>query len=240
MTKEEFDDWLAGRGFLWKDCPSPNYGNLRKATRQKCLSGKDRRWKLQCPLRSCRQPGVDRKAQKGDGSNARGGRAHRPAVESMVPRCARRALHEQRCTDWRTEYHRAGRRNNIVRCKYNVDRVMRKDWLVGGIQDGTKVVFIEIVDKRDAAAQERIIRQTSLQGEPFGLICGVVTITSPISLTLTRRFTIVSNLWIQRPESTLSGLRGCGLFEGQDPQTTRLQRRFLGCPLLRSFAEVAV
>nr|CDJ91986.1 Hypothetical protein CBG22835 [Haemonchus contortus] len=49
--------------------------------------------------------------------------------------------------------------NNVVRCKYNVGRVVRKDWLVGGIQDGTKLVFLKIVDKRDAATLERIVQQ---------------------------------------------------------------------------------
>nr|CDJ83238.1 Hypothetical protein CBG03497 [Haemonchus contortus] len=52
-----------------------------------------------------------------------------------------------------------GPNTNVVRRKYNVGRVVRKDWLVGGIQDGTKLFFIEIVDKRDAATLERIIQQ---------------------------------------------------------------------------------
>nr|CDJ82544.1 Hypothetical protein CBG18604 [Haemonchus contortus] len=48
---------------------------------------------------------------------------------------------------------------NIVRRKYNVGHVVRKDWLVGGVQDGAKLVFIEIVENRDAAILERIIQQ---------------------------------------------------------------------------------
>ncbi|VDO36870.1 unnamed protein product [Haemonchus placei] len=69
---------------------------------------------------------------------------------------------------------------------------------------------------------------TSLQGEPFGAICGVVTITSPISVTSTRRSTIVSILWFQPLESTLSVLRGCGL-SFQPPESTLSVLR--GCGL---------
>ncbi|ULU11537.1 hypothetical protein L3Y34_015162 [Caenorhabditis briggsae] len=48
---------------------------------------------------------------------------------------------------------------NIVKRKYNVGRIVRNGWLIGGIQNNTRAVFIEIVDKRDQATCERIIQQ---------------------------------------------------------------------------------
>ncbi|KIH45012.1 hypothetical protein ANCDUO_24952, partial [Ancylostoma duodenale] len=48
---------------------------------------------------------------------------------------------------------------HIVRRKYNVDRIVRRDWLVGGIQDGTKLVFVEITDDRSSANLDAIIQR---------------------------------------------------------------------------------
>ncbi|KAK6011631.1 hypothetical protein OSTOST_23277, partial [Ostertagia ostertagi] len=47
----------------------------------------------------------------------------------------------------------------IVRRKYNVGCIVRKDWLVGGIQDGTKLVFVEITDDRSSATLDAIIQK---------------------------------------------------------------------------------
>ncbi|XGW28134.1 hypothetical protein V3C99_008161 [Haemonchus contortus] len=52
----------------------------------------------------------------------------------------------------------------IVRRKYNVGRIVRKDWLVGGIQDGTKLVFVEITDDRSSATLNAIIQRHVLPG----------------------------------------------------------------------------
>ncbi|PIO77724.1 hypothetical protein TELCIR_00136 [Teladorsagia circumcincta] len=48
---------------------------------------------------------------------------------------------------------------NIVRRKYNVGLFISKDWLVGGIQVGTRMAFVKIVDRRVAATLKSIIQQ---------------------------------------------------------------------------------
>ncbi|RCN50226.1 hypothetical protein ANCCAN_03643 [Ancylostoma caninum] len=54
---------------------------------------------------------------------------------------------------------------HIVRRKYNVGRIVRRDWLVGGIQDGTKLVFVEITDDRSAANLDAIIQRHVIPGD---------------------------------------------------------------------------
>ncbi|PIO61176.1 hypothetical protein TELCIR_17309, partial [Teladorsagia circumcincta] len=53
---------------------------------------------------------------------------------------------------------------NIVRRKFNVGRVVRKDWLVDGIQYGTKMVFVEIVDRRDVTLESITQQHAALGG----------------------------------------------------------------------------
>ncbi|KAK6049567.1 hypothetical protein COOONC_12928 [Cooperia oncophora] len=188
MTKEEFDDWLADRGLLWKNRPCPNCGNPRKVTKQGEQG--DTRWKFECNLRSCRRPGVERKIGYLKGTffeSLRGDRkkiflaSYLFAYDLGTAKEMARTLEVQENTilQWSQWFRdvlvqfytnnvvQLGGPNtivqvdetNIVRRKYNVGRIVRKDWLVGGIQDGTKLFFVEIVDKRDAATLEAIIRK---------------------------------------------------------------------------------
>uniref|UniRef100_A0A7I4YV30 Zf-RVT domain-containing protein n=1 Tax=Haemonchus contortus TaxID=6289 RepID=A0A7I4YV30_HAECO len=113
MTKEEFHDWLAGRRFLWKDRPCPNCGNPRKVcpsgeigrwkfecNLRSCRPGVDGEvgylrgtfLDFLCPCLEIERRSFDQlplclrpKRNEEDGSNARGGRANRPAMESVVP-----------------------------------------------------------------------------------------------------------------------------------------------------------
>ncbi|EYC20677.1 hypothetical protein Y032_0021g362 [Ancylostoma ceylanicum] len=57
-TKEEFDEWLADRGLLWKERPRPNCGNPQKVTNQAGGTGDDVSLKFECFKRQCRQRGI--------------------------------------------------------------------------------------------------------------------------------------------------------------------------------------
>ncbi|KAK6012480.1 hypothetical protein OSTOST_22372, partial [Ostertagia ostertagi] len=52
----------------------------------------------------------------------------------------------------------------IVRRKYNVGRIVRQEWLIGGIQDGTKLVFVEVTDNRSSENLDTIIQKYVLPG----------------------------------------------------------------------------
>ncbi|XGW15009.1 hypothetical protein V3C99_000913 [Haemonchus contortus] len=148
-TKEEFDDWLAERGLLWKDRPCLNCGNPRKVTKQYSDSGEDGRWKFECNRRACRQPGVDRKV----GYLRTHSLSFAYDLGATKEMARTLEVDEQTVQQW-TQWFRdvlvehytnnvvqIGGPNtivqigetNVVRRKYNVVRVVRKDWLVGGI-----------------------------------------------------------------------------------------------------------
>ncbi|KIH56159.1 hypothetical protein ANCDUO_13664 [Ancylostoma duodenale] len=104
-TKEEFDEWLADRGLLWKKRPCSNCGNPRKVTKKASGTGEE--------------------ALRGD----------RKKIFLASYLFAYEEVDE----------------TYIVHRKYNVGRIVRRDWLVGGIQDGTKLVFMEITDDRQTS-----------------------------------------------------------------------------------------
>ncbi|EYC31845.1 hypothetical protein Y032_0003g1267 [Ancylostoma ceylanicum] len=125
--------------------------------------GDDERLKFECFKRLCRQPGIPYKLPlrlrpwTGEGNGANVG--------------DRREKHLQ-WTQWfrdvlvdyyTTNVKRIAGPNTVVqvdethifRRKYIVGRIVRRDWLVGGIQDGTKLVFVEGTD--DAIIQRHVI-----------------------------------------------------------------------------------
>ncbi|ETN72185.1 hypothetical protein NECAME_18980, partial [Necator americanus] len=54
---------------------------------------------------------------------------------------------------------------HVVRCEYNVGRAIRRDWQVGRIQDGTRLVFVKIMDDRSSANFDAIVqRYATLEG----------------------------------------------------------------------------
>ncbi|EGT51828.1 CBN-FZR-1 protein [Caenorhabditis brenneri] len=60
---------------------------------------------------------------------------------------------------------------NIVKRKHNVGRMVRDGWLVGGIQDGTRSVFVEITGRRDQASLEAIITRYVIRGTTIRTDC---------------------------------------------------------------------
>ncbi|PIO61508.1 hypothetical protein TELCIR_16968, partial [Teladorsagia circumcincta] len=142
---EERVHCFADRRLLWKNRPCPNCGISRKVTKQQCPTGGDRKWKFECNLRSCRQPGINRKIGYLKGT-----------FLSL-------------CMYYSGNVGQLGGPNTIVqvdesnivlrKCNVSTGRVVRRDWLFGGIQDETKMVFVEIVDRRDAATMRSIIQR---------------------------------------------------------------------------------
>ncbi|WKY07739.1 hypothetical protein Q1695_007312 [Nippostrongylus brasiliensis] len=61
---------------------------------------------------------------------------------------------------------------NIVRRKYNRGRIVRKDWIIGGIQDGTRMVLCEVTDKRDMATIDSIVQKYVAPGGSSELTSG--------------------------------------------------------------------
>ncbi|ULT97448.1 hypothetical protein L3Y34_005334 [Caenorhabditis briggsae] len=60
---------------------------------------------------------------------------------------------------------------NIVKRKHNVGRMVRDGWLVGGIKDGTRSVFVEITGRRDQASLEAIITRYVIRGTTIRTDC---------------------------------------------------------------------
>ncbi|XGW04613.1 hypothetical protein V3C99_015643, partial [Haemonchus contortus] len=149
ITKEEFDDWLAERGLLWKDRPCPCCGNPRKVSKQK--SSYLFAYDLGTTKEMARTLEVDEQTVQQWSQWFRDVLVE-PYTNNAVQICRPNTIVQIDET-------------NIVRRNYNVGRVVRKDWLVGSVQDGTKLVFFEIVENRDAATLERIIQQHVAPGE---------------------------------------------------------------------------
>ncbi|KIH59419.1 hypothetical protein ANCDUO_10350 [Ancylostoma duodenale] len=158
-TKEEFDEWLADGGVLWKERPCPNCGNPRKVTKPASGTGDDVRLKFECYKRQCRQPGIPYKVGylKETFFETLRGDCKRIFLTSYLFAYDLGLVKEMARTLEVDETH-------IVRRKYNVGGIVRRDWLIGGIQDGTKLVFVKITDDRSAANLDAIIQKHVIPG----------------------------------------------------------------------------
>ncbi|KAL6729874.1 hypothetical protein Aduo_000888 [Ancylostoma duodenale] len=56
------------------------------------------------------------------------------------------------------------REHSSKRCVAIARSIVRRDWLVVGIQDGTKLVFVEVTDDRSAANLDAIIQRHAIPG----------------------------------------------------------------------------
>ncbi|XGW15266.1 hypothetical protein V3C99_001056 [Haemonchus contortus] len=158
-SKEEFDDWLADCGLLWKTRSCPNCGNPCKLTKQGKKEEECVRWKFECCRRACRQPGIPHKfgyLKDTFFETLRGDRkkiflaSYLFAYDlGLVKEMARTLeVNERTIIQW-TQWFRdvlvdyytnnvkkIGGPNTvvqvdetcIVRRKYNVGRIVRKDW----------------------------------------------------------------------------------------------------------------
>ncbi|ULT99105.1 hypothetical protein L3Y34_000446 [Caenorhabditis briggsae] len=189
-TDDEFDEYLAERGLLWRENPCPSCQESRKISKQKNASGAFCKQKFECYKRACRNSRFNCKTGYLKGTFFEGLRGSRKKIflcsflylnGKMVMKELAETLETEEKTviqwcQWFRDimaeslYQPAimiggvGEtvqidETNIVKRKYNVGRIVRNGWLIGGIQNNTRAVFIEIVDKRDQATCERIIQQ---------------------------------------------------------------------------------
>ncbi|XGW17675.1 hypothetical protein V3C99_002344 [Haemonchus contortus] len=191
-SREEFDEWLADCGLLWKKRSCPNCGEPCTLTKQGKMNQESVRLKFECFRQQCRQPGIPRKIGYLKDTFFEGLRVDRKKIFlasylfaydlGTVKEMARTLeVSESSIVQWTqwfrevlVEYYtnnvsKIGGPNTVVQVDETcivrrVGGIERKEWLFGGIQEGTKLVFMEIIDDHSSATLDAIIQKHVLPG----------------------------------------------------------------------------
>ncbi|ULT92240.1 hypothetical protein L3Y34_009768 [Caenorhabditis briggsae] len=174
MTKDEFDDYLAAKGLFWKNRPCPNCHEPRSITHEISESG------LHCDRKkfflfsflyvtsSMKVEEMARNVEVDPNTCVQWGQWIRDVMAENFnnPAIQIGGVEE----DFFLQLAPIDE-TNIVKRKHNVGRMVRDGWLVGGIQDGTRSVFVEITGRRDQASLEAIITRYVTRGTTIRTDC---------------------------------------------------------------------
>lgn len=201
MSVEEFDDFLADRGLLWKARKCPNCCSPRQVSGQPTDGGRLLKMRFECSSAECRKSEVQWKVgylKDTFFENLVGSRKKlflasalfADDVGTFGDRAKRCSVNKNTMTQWSQWFRdvivesffenetprKIGGPNTvlqleetyIVHRKCYRGRAVRDSWVVGGIVNDTKEIFVEISSTRDPATLDSIIAKHVLPGTTIG------------------------------------------------------------------------